>query len=83
MFLYKLLKSQSDFQKKNNYFLPFLKKTIAQIFNYFYFSKIDIIAAFNNIYIYLNSEAYMLFITYFGIYYYRVLPFKLLKRLAT
>ncbi len=61
--------------RRNRYALPFIEKIINKIFGYKYLLKLNIIAAFNKIRIYPDSEDIITFITILGSYKYKILPF--------
>ena len=63
-------------------FFLLIKKIIIKVINYKYFIKINIIVIFNQIRIYPENEIYMFFIIYFRIYYYKILFFKFINKLA-
>ena len=72
----------NEIYKRNQYSFFLIKKIITKIIRYKYFIKIDIIIIFNKIRIYLKNEIYIFFIIYFGIYYYKILLFRLLNGLT-
>ncbi len=47
--------------KRNRYLIFLIKETLARVINYKYFIKLNIIAIFNKLRIYLNSEEYIYF----------------------
>ena len=63
--------------KKNPYPISFIQEIMAQLAGKKYFSRFDIISAFNNLRINPDSEEYTIFKTIFGLYIYKVLPFSL------
>ena len=69
--------------KRDRYPLPLIQETLAQMLGAKYFTKLDIIAAFNKIRMDPDSEKYTSFKTRFGTYQYQVLPFGLTNGPAT
>jgi len=63
--------------KKDRYPLPLIDETMAQLQGAKFFTKLDIITAFNNLRMDEDSEELTTFKTRFGAYKYRVLPFGL------
>lgn len=63
--------------KKDRYPLPLIDETMAQLQGAKFFTKLDIISAFNNLRMDPESEELTTFKTRFGAYKYRVLPFGL------
>ena len=63
--------------KKNPYPIPLIQEIMAQLAGKKYFSRFDIISAFNNLWMNPDSEEYMTFKTTFRLYMYKVLPFGL------
>jgi len=63
--------------KKDRYPLPLIDETMAQLQGAKFFTKLDIISAFNNLRMDPDSEELTTFKTRFGAYKYRVLPFGL------
>ena len=63
--------------KKNRYPIPLIQEIIARLVGTRYFTRFDIVAAFNNLRIHPDSQGYTMFKTLFGSYIYKVLPFKL------
>ena len=63
--------------KKNPYPIPLIQEIIAQLAGKKYFSRFDIISAFNNLRMNPDSEEYTTFKTTFRLYIYKVLPFSL------
>jgi Reverse transcriptase (RNA-dependent DNA polymerase) len=62
---------------KNRYLIPLLSETLARLSRAKYFTKIDIIAAFNRLRIAEGDEWKTAFKTRYGLYQYNVLPFGL------
>jgi hypothetical protein len=68
---------------KNRYPLPLIKETLERVAKSKFFTKLDIIAAFNKLRI-INREEWMTaFATRFGLYKYLVMPFGLCNAPAT
>ena len=67
----------NEVTKKNRYPLPLINETMAKVSGCRHLTKIDIIAAFNRIRMHPDSEEFTAFITAFGMYQSRVLPFGL------
>ena len=63
--------------KRNRYPLPLIDQVMAQVSGCKYFTKLDIISAFNKIRMDPTSEEASSFLTQFGMYCYQVLPFGL------
>ena len=63
--------------KKNRYFILLINKILIKIKNYKYLIKLNIIAIFNKLRIYLNNEDFIIFIIFFKAYKYRMFSFKL------
>ena len=68
--------------KRNRYPLPLIEKAIARIEGCKYLTKIDIILAFNRIRMDPEHKNATSFITSFGMYCYRVMPFGLINGLV-
>lgn len=66
--------------KKNHYLILFIEKTLAQIEDAKYFTKIDIRQAFYQIRISKNSEKLTTFFTRFSTFKYLVMPFGLCNK---
>jgi Reverse transcriptase (RNA-dependent DNA polymerase) len=62
---------------KNRYLIPLLSKTLARLSRAKYFTKINIITAFNRLRITEGDEWKTAFKTRYGLYQYNVLPFGL------
>jgi hypothetical protein len=67
---------------KNRYPLPLIRETLDQIFRAKYYTKLNIIAAFNKIRIAKGHEWKTAFITKFGLFETIVMPFGLCNILA-
>ena len=67
----------NSLSKKNPYPIPLIQEIMAQLTGKKYFSRFDIVAAFNNLRMHPDSEEYTTFKTTFGLYMYKVLPFGL------
>lgn len=63
--------------KKNRYPLPLINETLSRIRSAKYFTKLDIVAAFNKLRMDPGSEDYTTFKTRFGTFKYLVMPFGL------
>ena len=63
--------------KRNRYFISLIDEVLTRIQSYKFITRLDIIAAFNKLYIYLDSEEYTTFITSLRAYKYRVFLFEL------
>ena len=68
--------------KKDQYLLPLINETLAQMTECKFITKFDIIAAFNKLCMNSGSEDLMIFITSMRLYKYCVLPFDLTNRPA-
>jgi hypothetical protein len=68
---------------KDRYPLPLIKETLNNLQGMKYFSKIDIISAFNNVRIKEGHEKLTAFLTRFGLFESLVMPFGLTRALAT
>jgi hypothetical protein len=62
---------------KDRYPIPLIKETLDRLCKAKIFTKLDIVAAFNNIRIREGDEWMTAFITRYGLYQYKVLPFGL------
>lgn len=69
--------------KRNQYLIPLIKETLTRVISYKYLIKLDIIATFNKLRIYLESKDLTTFITFIGAYKYYILPFSLINRLVS
>ena len=63
--------------KKNRYPITLIQEIMARLVGIRYFTRFDLVAAFNNLRIYPDSQGYITFKTLFGSYIYKVLPFRL------
>ena len=63
--------------KKNRYPIPLIQEIMARLVGMKYFTRFDIVAAFNNLRMHPESQGYTTFKTLFGCYMYKVLPFSL------
>ena len=61
----------------NRYPIPLIEETLAQVMGCKYLTKLDIIAAFNKLHMYPDSEDFTTFVTSMGTFKYHVLPFGL------
>ncbi|KAM0708516.1 hypothetical protein Q7P35_005168 [Cladosporium inversicolor] len=62
---------------KDRYPIPLIKETLEQLSKAKYYTKLDIVAAFNNLRIREGDEWMTAFITQYGLYQYKVMPFGL------
>ena len=62
---------------QNRYPIPLIEEALARVVGCKYLTKLDIIAIFNKLRIYLDSKDYTTFTTSFGAFKYYVLPFGL------
>ena len=67
----------NSLSKKNSYSIPLMQEIMAQLTGKKYFSRFNIVAAFNNLRMHPDSTEYTTFKTTFGLYMYNVLPFGL------
>ena len=65
---------------KNRYPLPLIIETLNRLSRAKVFTKLDIISAFNRLWIREGDEELTAFHTYFGLFKYLVLPFGLYNR---
>lgn len=63
--------------KKNRYLIPLIHEIMAQLSGKKWFTRLDIVAAFNNLRMHPDSVEYTTFKTLFGMYQYNVMPFGL------
>jgi hypothetical protein len=68
---------------KDRYPIPLIKETLERLSKSRYYTKLDIVAAFNNLRIREGDEYMTAFITRYGLYQYKVLPFGLCNGPAT
>lgn len=69
--------------KRNQYPIPLIKETLTRVIDCKYLIKLDIIAIFNKLRIYPESEDLTTFITSIEVYKYYILPFSLINRLVS
>ena len=69
--------------KRNRYLISLIDKILIRIQRYKYLTRLDIIVAFNKLYIYPDSENFTTFIISLKVYKYRVLLFNLINDLVT
>jgi len=69
--------------KRNRYPLPLIDEIIDKIIGCKYFTRLDVIAAFNKLRMHSDSKNYITFITTLGVYKYKVLPFGLTNGFAS
>ena len=65
--------------KRNRYLIPLIDEVLIRIQEYKYLTRLDIIAAFNKLRIYPDSEDFTTFIISLKVYKYRILPFDLIN----
>ena len=65
--------------KRNRYFIFLINEILIKIQDCKYFIKLNIIVIFNKLRIYLNNENFIIFITFFETYKYRMFSFKLIN----
>ena len=68
--------------KRNRYFILLIDEILTRIQGYKYFTRLNIITAFNKLRIYPNNENFIIFVISFEIYKYRVLSFELTNESA-
>ena len=68
--------------KRNRYSIPLIDEILIRIQSYKYMTRLNIIAAFNKLRMYSNSEDFTIFIISLEVYKYRVLLFELINRLV-
>jgi hypothetical protein len=73
----------NEISVKDRYLLPLIKETLNNLEGMKYFTKIDIISAFNNIRIKEGYEYLIAFLTCFGLFESLVMPFRLIGAPAT
>ena len=65
--------------KRNQYSILLIKETLARVTDYKYFIKLNIIVVFNKLRMHLDSEDYIIFVTFINVYKYHVLFFDLIN----
>ena len=73
----------NDVSAKDRYPLPLIKETLNNLQGMKYFTKIDIISAFNNVRMKDGHEHLTAFLTRFGLFESLVIPFRLTSAPAT
>jgi transposase InsO family protein/predicted aspartyl protease len=68
---------------KDRYPIPLIKETLERLSKARFYTKLDIVAAFNNLRIRQGDEWMTAFITRYGLYQYKVMPFGLCNGPAT
>ena len=63
--------------KRNRYFISLIDEVLIKIQDCKYLTRLNIIIAFNKLRMHSNNENFIIFVTSFGIYKYRVLSFGL------
>ena len=66
--------------KRNRYSISLIKETLTRITDCKYFIKLNIIVVFNKLRIHLDSEDYIIFVTFMNVYKYHVLFFDLINK---
>ena len=61
--------------KRNNYFISFIDETLNKLIKYKYITKLNIIAAFNKLWMHIENENLNMFICLLKVYKYYVLSF--------
>ena len=65
--------------KRNRYFISLIDEILIRIQNCKYFTRLNIIIAFNKLRMHSNNKDFIIFVTFFGAYKYRVLLFELIN----
>ena len=68
--------------KRNRYFISLIDKVLTRIQRYKFLTRLDIIATFNKLRIYLESEDFIIFVISLEVYKYKVLLFDLINDLV-
>ena len=68
---------------KNQYPLPLIRETLSRLSKARFFTKLDVIAAFNRIRMAKGDEYLTAFRTRYGLFQYNVMPFGLIGALST
>jgi hypothetical protein len=68
---------------KDRYPIPLIRETLDKLSKARYFTKLDIVVAFNNLRIREGDEWMTAFITRYSLYEYKVMPFGLYNRPAS
>ena len=68
--------------KRNRYLISLIDEVLIRIQSYKYMTRLNIIAAFNKLRMYSNSEDFTIFIISLEVYKYRVLLFELINELV-
>ena len=63
--------------KRNRYFISLIDEVLTRIQDYKYFTRLNIITAFNKLRMYSNNKNFITFVTSLKIYKYRILSFEL------
>ena len=66
--------------KRNQYLILLIEETLVRVTNYKYFIKLNIIVVFNKLKMHLDSEDYIIFVTFISVYKYHVLFFDLINK---
>ena len=65
--------------KRNYYFISLIDEILIKIQGCKYFTRLNIIVAFNKLRMHSNNKDFITFVTFFGVYKYRVLSFELIN----
>ena len=65
--------------KKNRYFISLINEILIKIQDCKYLTRLNIIITFNKLRMHLNNEIFIIFVTFFEAYKYRVLLFELIN----
>lgn len=68
---------------KDRYPIPLIRETLDRLYNAKQFTKLNIVVAFNNLRIRKGDEQLIAFITRYGLYQYKVMPFRLYNGLSS
>ena len=68
--------------KRNRYFISLIEKILAKVINFKYFTKLNVIAIFNKLYMDSESENLITFIIFLGFYKYKMLFFGFINDLV-
>ena len=63
--------------KRNRYFILLINEILIRIQDCKYLTRLNIIIAFNKLRMHLNNKNFIIFVTFFEVYKYRVLLFEL------
>ena len=65
--------------RRNRYLISLIEKTLVRVIKCKYLTKLNVIAIFNKLRIYLNNKKYIIFVTFMRVYKYHVLSFNLIN----